>query len=66
VEEELVKIDESRTSGISSVRGGDEFDRSPFFNQKAMSLLPSQGDFRAIPGAGRIGEGVRNRANGCR
>jgi len=63
---ELVEGDESGTSGISSVRGGDEFDRPTPLDKKAMGPVSSQGDSRAMPGAGRNGERVENRANGCR
>jgi len=62
----LVKEGKSKTVGVSSVQGGDEFDRPSSLDKKTMSLLFSQGDFRAMPEEGRIGEGVRNRANGWR
>jgi len=63
---ELVEGNESRTSGVSSVRGGDEFDRPTPFDKKATGPVSSQGDSGAMLGAGRNGERVGNRANGCR
>jgi len=63
---ELVEGDESRTSGVSSIRGGDEFDRLTPLDKKAMVSVSSQGDSEATPGAGRNGKRVGNRANGCR
>ena len=66
VAKKLVEEGKSRTVGVSSVQGGDEFDWPSSLDKKTMSLLFSQGDFRAMPKEGRIGEGVRNRANGWR
>jgi len=63
---ELVEEDESRTIGVSSVRGGDEFDRLTPLDEKTTGLVSPQGDSGATPGAGRNGERVGNRANGCR
>jgi len=63
---ELVEEDESGTIGVSSVRGGDEFDRLTPLDEKITGLVSPQGDSRATPGAGRNGERVGNRANGCR
>jgi len=65
-EKKLVETDKSRNSGISSVQGGDEFDRPTPLNKKTMGPVSPQGDSRATPGAGRNSERVRNRANGCR
>jgi len=64
--EELVEGDESRTGGVSSVRGGDEFDRPTTLDKKATGPVSFQGDSGATPGAGRNGKRVGNRANGCR
>jgi len=50
-EEELVETDESGTSGISSVREGNEFDQPTPFDKKTIGLLPSQGDSGATLGA---------------
>jgi len=47
VAKKLVKEDESRTIGVSSIQGEDESDRPPPLDQKTMSLLSSQGDSRA-------------------
>jgi len=63
VAKKLVEEGKSRTIGVSSIQGGDEFDRPFPLNKKIMSLLSSQGDFGAMPGEGRIGKRVRNRAN---
>jgi len=63
---ELVKEDESGTIGISPVRGGDEFDRLTPLDEKTTGPVSPQGDSGATPGAGRNGERVGNRANGCR
>jgi len=61
---ELVEGNESGTSGVSPVREGDEFDRPTPFDKKATGPVSSQGDSGAMPGAGRNGERVGNRANG--
>jgi len=63
---ELVEEDESGTIGVSSVRGGDEFDRLTPLDEKTMGPVSPQGDSGAMPGAGRNGKRVGNRANGCR
>jgi len=63
-EKELVEEDESGTISVSSIRGGDESDRSPPLNKKAISLLSFQGDSRAMLGAERNGKRVGNRATG--
>jgi len=63
---ELVEEDESGTIGVSSVRGGDESDRPPLSDKKTTGPVSPQGDSRAMPGAGRNGERVGNRVNGCR
>jgi len=62
----LVEGNESGTSGVSSVRGGNEFDQPTSLDKKTTGPVSHQGDFRATPGAGRNGERVGNRANGCR
>jgi len=64
--EELVEGDESGTSGVSSIQGGDEFDRTTPFDEETTSPLSPQGDSGAAPGAGRNGDGVGNRAHGYR
>jgi len=66
VKEELVKGNESGTSGFSSIRGGDEFDRPTPLDKKATGPVSSQGDSGEMLGAGRNSERVGNRANGCR
>jgi len=48
VKEELVESNESGTSGVSSVRGEDEFDRPTPLDKKATGLVSSQGDSRAM------------------
>jgi len=63
---ELVEGNESGTSGISSVRGEDEFDRPTPLDKKATGPVSSQGDSGATPGVGKNGERVGNRVNGCR
>ena len=59
-EKKLVKEDEFRTIGISSVQGGDESDRPPPSDKKTIGLLSSQEDFRATPSEGKNGKGARN------
>jgi len=66
MEEELVKTDESGTSAVSSIWGGDEFDRSTPLDKKTTGLVSFQGDSGAMLGVQRNGERVRNRANGYR
>jgi len=61
--EELVEGDESGTSGVSSIQGGDEFDQTTPFDEETMSPLSPQGDSEAALGAGRNGDGVGNRAH---
>jgi len=60
VEEELVKTNESGTSGISSSDGGDEFNRPTSLDKKTTGPVSSQGDSGAMPGVGRHGERVGN------
>jgi len=60
----LVEESKSGTIGVSSIQGENEFDQPSPLGKKTISLLSSQGDFRAILGEGRIGKGVGNRANG--
>jgi len=62
----LVEEDESGTIGVSSFRGGDEFDRPTPLDEKTTGPVSSQGDSGATPGTGRNSERVGNRANGCR
>jgi len=57
---ELVEEDESRTIGVSSVRGGDESDQPSPSDKKTTGPLSSQGDFGTTPSEGRNGEGARN------
>jgi len=57
---ELVEEDESRTVGVSSVRGGNESDRPPPSDKKTTGPLSSQGDFGTTLSEGRDGEGARN------
>jgi len=63
---ELVKENESGTIGVSSVRGGDEFDRLTPLDEKTTGPVSPQGDSGVTPGAGRNSERVGNRVNGCR
>ena len=57
---ELVEEDESGTVGVSSVQGGNEFDRPPPSDKKTTGPLSSQGDFGTTPSEGRDGEEARN------
>jgi len=57
-EEELVKTNESGTSGVSSVRGEDEFNRPTPLDEKTAGPVPSQGDSGAMLGAQRNGKRV--------
>jgi len=47
----LVEENESGTSGVSSIREGNEFDRPTPLDKKATGPVSSQGDSGATPGA---------------
>ena len=62
-EKKLVKEDESRTIGVSSVQGEDKSDQPPLSDKKTTGPLFFQGDCGTTPSERRNGERARNWTN---